>query len=113
MNNFWLVLAFIAITAYYMMDSSRVIIVLYLVAYNHIEPEDSAKVLLISLNLCWLARHYGTDFTPFIALFCWDLAVLWLMMIRRLRRQRHDVLLIGMVDLLINLLALVEEHLRL
>jgi hypothetical protein len=114
MNSLWPALMFIAITTYYILVPSRVIIVLYLVAYNHIEPDDFTKVLLISLNICWLSGHYGTDFTPFIALFFWDIAILWLLISRRLRRQRYDVLLTGMVDLTFNLIAWVSErHFRL
>jgi hypothetical protein len=102
MNSLWPALLFIAISTYYLMDLRRFVIVLYLVAYNQLQPDDFARLLWTTLHLWMFSGHYGSGFAPLIAIFCWDFVVLWLIAIHRLRYHRYDVLLIGIVDLLYN-----------
>jgi hypothetical protein len=105
MNNLWPALLFTAISTYYLMELRRVVVVLYLIAYNQLQPDDFARLLWTSLHLWVFSGYYGSGFAPLIAIFCWDFAVLWLIAVHRLRYQRYDVLLIGLVDLLYNLIA--------
>jgi hypothetical protein len=87
------------------MDLRRVVVVLYLVAYNQLQPDDFARLVWTSLHLWVFSGHYGTDFAPLVAIFCWDFAVLWLITVHRLRYHQYDVLLVGIVDLLYNLIT--------
>jgi hypothetical protein len=105
MNSLWPALLFIAISTYYPMDLRRIVVVLYLVAYNQLQPDDFARLVWTSLHLWVFSGHYGTDFAPLVAIFCWDFAVLWLITVHRLRYHQYDVLLVGIVDLLYNLIT--------
>jgi hypothetical protein len=105
MNSLWPALLFIAISTYYPMDLRRIVVVLYLIAYNQLQPDDFARLVWTSLHLWVFSGHYGTDFAPLVAIFCWDFAVLWLITVHRLRYHQYDVLLVGIVDLLYNLIT--------
>lgn len=81
------------------MDIRQAFVVLYLVVVNQVELGDYVVVWWMAVPLWWFHEYYATNFTPFVILCCWDLAIFCLWATNRLKHDPNYIIFSGLIPL--------------